>query len=128
MNRYEANIMVNTFVMKVLYCILLIVNMALPFYKNWVWHFSIIQLIIVVIWFFGLLGGLGYFNQSTPILQIGIVRIFQLGAYFLFKRAMINWIVILVYLALDLFFLLFLLFDKANYYYEIVEVDEDEHR
>lgn len=125
MNKYEANIMVNTFVMKVLYCIIVVVNLALPFYKNWEWHFSILQLVAVIIWFFGLLGGLGYFNQATPILQIGILRIFQLGAYFLFKRAIINWVIIIVFLALDVFFLLFLLFDKSNYYYEIVEVEED---
>lgn len=127
MNRYEANIMVNTFFMKIIYCVILVVNAALPFYKNWNWHFSLFQLIVVVIWFIGLLGGLGYLNQYTPILPLGVTRIIQLGSYLLFKRAIINWIVIGVYLALDLFFLLFLLFDKANYYYETVEVNDNEN-
>ena len=69
------------------------------------------------------MGGLGYFNQNTPILPLGIIRILQIGLYLLFKHKAVNWIIIGIYLALDAIFLLFLLFDKANY--EYVEENRD---
>lgn len=124
MNKYEKNIMANTNIMKITYVVISLVNMLLPFYKDWHWRFSIFQLVIVIIWFFGLLGGLGYFGQATPILPIGIVRIVQIGAYMLFRLREVNWYVIGVYVILDIIFLAFLLFDKATYVYEIVEEED----
>lgn len=125
MNKYESNILANTLIMKIMYVLLLIVNMLLPYHKGWNWTFSIFQFAIVVIWFFGLLGGLGYFNQATPILPLGITRIVQLGSYCLFKFHKINWGIIGIFILMDVIFLLFLLFDKANYKYEIIEVEKD---
>lgn len=126
MNKYESNIMANTLIMKIFYVIIVIVNMALPYYKDWHWTFSIFQFAIVIIWFFGLLGGLGYFNQTTPILPLGISRIIQVGVYLLFKFKQINWAVIGVFILLDVIYLVFLLFDKANYYYETEELLNDD--
>lgn len=126
MNKYESNIMANTLIMKIFYVIIVIVNMALPYYKDWHWTFSIFQFAIVIIWFFGLLGGLGYFNQTTPILPLGISRIIQVGVYLLFKFKQINWAVIGVFILLDIIYLVFLLFDKANYYYETEELLNDD--
>ena len=123
MNKYESNIMVNTVIMKVFYVVIVLVNLLLPYHRDWHWSFSIFQLAIVITWFFGLMGGLGYFNQNTPILPLGIIRILQIGLYLLFKHKAVNWIIIGIYLALDATFLLFLLFDKANY--EYVEENRD---
>lgn len=117
--------MTNIVIMKILYVIILIVNLGIPYYKNWSWHFSIFQVLIVIFWFFGLLGGLGYFGQATPIVQIGIIRIVQCGSYLLFKIRVVNWVMIGIFILLDIVFLLFLLFDKANYSYEVVEGDND---
>lgn len=117
--------MTNIVIMKILFVIIMVANLGIPYYKDWSWHFSIFQMLIVIFWFFGLLGGLGYFEQATPIVQIGITRIVQCGSYLLFKIKIVNWITIGIFILLDIVFLLFLLFDKANYSYEVVEEDNN---
>ena len=37
-------------------------------------RFSIAQTILILIWLYGLINGLGYLNQNVPLFQIGIVR------------------------------------------------------
>ena len=75
-------------------------------------------------WFFGLLGGLGYFNQYTPILPIGIIRIVEIGYALLFKFKVTSWIAIGVFILIDIIFIAFLLLDKASYAY-VTEEDKD---
>jgi hypothetical protein len=117
--------MVNTIIMKVLFAIIAISNLVLPFYKDWSWRFSVFQIIAVLIWVYGLMGGLGYFNQATPILAIGILRMLQAGCYLIFRRSQINWIVFAIFIALDVIFTIFLIFDKANYEYVKEEVSNE---
>lgn len=124
MNKYERGILLNTFIMKVLYVILLLVNLFLPTIKNTYFHFSILQIVVIITWFFGLLGGLGYFNQYTPILPIGIIRIVEIGYALLFKFKVTNWIAIGVFILIDIIFIAFLLLDKASYAY-VTEEDKD---
>lgn len=47
MNKYESNIMVNTVIMKVFYVVIVLVNLLLPYHRDWHWSFSIFQLAIV---------------------------------------------------------------------------------
>ena len=124
MNKYERGILLNTFIMKVLYVILLLVNLFLPTIKNTYFHFSILQSVVIIMWLFGLLGGLGYFNQYTPILPIGIIRIIEIGYALLFKFKVTNWIAIGVFILIDIIFTVFLLLDKASYAY-VTEEDKD---
>lgn len=124
MNKYERGILLNTFIMKVLYVILLLVNLFLPTIKNTYFHFSILQIVVIIMWLFGLLGGLGYFNQYTPILSIGIIRIIEIGYALLFKFKVTNWIAIGVFILIDIIFTVFLLLDKASYAY-VTEEDKD---
>lgn len=109
--------MANVYIMKILFAIICCINIFLPFYRDWKFHFSIFQVLILIFWFIGLLGGLGYFNQSTPIVQIGLIRIVQICIYLLFKFKLINWVIIGIFLFFDIAFLMLLLFDKANYEY-----------
>ena len=125
MNQYENSILANTIIMRIFFIVIALVNGLLPYTKDFTWNFSIFQLIIIVAWFFNLLGGLGYFNQATFILPVGITRIIQILVYLLLKFRKINWWIIGVYVFLDIIYLVFLLFDKANYTYITVEDNDN---
>lgn len=40
MNKYESNIMVNTVIMKVFYVVIVLVNLLLPYHRDWHWSFQ----------------------------------------------------------------------------------------
>lgn len=124
MNKYEKSILVNTFFMKCLYAIVVLVNLFLPIVKGTYFHFSILQLAIIITWLFGLLGGLGYFNQYTPILPVGVIRIIEIGYSLLFRFKQTNWLFIMICVLIDVIFIVFLLLDKASYTY-VIEEDKD---
>lgn len=123
MNKYEKSMMFNLTIMKVGFVIILITNLLLPIYKDTYFQFSLFQGVAVCIWLYGLLTGLGYFNQNTPILAISILRIAEAGYYAILHLQRTNWIIFMIFIILDVIYLSFLLVDKANYRYETEEVD-----
>lgn len=123
MNSYERSILFNLKIMKIGYAILVIVNLTLPLVTTRVLQFSIFQILVIAFWSWGMLSGLGYFKQSTPIIQIGFLRIVEAGYYLLFNRSGVNWVVFGILLFFDIAYLTFLLVDKANYKYVYEEVD-----
>lgn len=142
MNRYEKSILFKLNVAKVLYVIVAIVNLAMPLYNDLKWTFSIFQLIVCVIWLFGMLAAIGIFctntheikgdvviyeqNTSPVIIALGICRIIEAFYYYVFHQDEINWIAYGILIFIDLFYLIFILIDKANYEYARQLVDTDE--
>lgn len=124
MNRYERNLMVNITIMKILYVLTLFINLLIPIKRSTFFYVSLFQIIIVIIWFFGLLGGMGFFDQRTPILPIGVVRLIEIIYYGVIRTGFINWIALGIYIIFDIIYIAFLFFDKANYEYKS-EVFED---
>lgn len=124
MNRYEKNLMVNITIMKVLYVVTLFINLLVPVKRNTIFYVSVFQIVVVIVWFFGLLGGMGFFDQRTPILPIGIIRFIEIIYYGVIRAGFISWISIGVYIIFDIIFVAFLFFDKANYEY-VTEVSEN---
>ena len=126
MNKYEKSLMFNITVMKIGFAIIALVNLFFPVYKDEVFQFSLFQIGAVGIWFFGMLGGMGYLNQSIPIVQIGLLRIFEVMFYVILRLDRVNWWAFLIFIILDVAYLVFLLLDKANYSYEYEEVDNSD--
>ena len=124
MNRYERNIMLNTYVMKVGYILLIVVNLAVHCLKGTHSRLWLLQITACLVWILGLLGGLGYLNQMVPILQIGIVRIIECLYLLLFKYKETRWWVVGLYILVDVIYVVYLLIDKSNYEY-VVEDEKD---
>lgn len=121
--KYEKSIMFNVHVMKVAFVVITILNLALPIYKTG-YKFSIFQCIVPIIWFYGLLNGIGYFKQEVPVLGIGILRIFEGLFYFIIARSKFNWGMFLIFIIMDILYAFFFYLDRNSYYY-IDEVEED---
>lgn len=124
MNRYERSIMLNTYVMKVGYVLLVIINLAASCLKGIHSRLWLMQVVICLVWILGLLGGLGYLNQMVPILQVGIVRIIECLYLLLFKYKETRWWVVGLYVLVDVIYVVYLLIDKSNYEY-VVEDEKD---
>ena len=117
MNRYEKNLMFNVTVMKVLYVIIVFVNIFVSQKKGVLISLNLLQIALCFAWFFGLLGGLGYFGQRLPIIPLGIIRLLEV-LYYGVLRSRMNWWVFVIQVMLDIIYFTFLLFDKSNYAYE----------
>ena len=123
MNRYERNLMFNIKVMKILYLVIVCLNIFLPIKAGMIFYLSIPQIIICFIWLFGLLNGMGYFSQHLPILPIGITRFIEILYYGVLRGSM-NWWAFAIQVMVDIIYFTFLVFDKSNYTYER-EVTQD---
>ena len=113
MNRYERSIMLNTYVMKVGYVLLIVINLVVPCLKGTHSRLWLLQIVACLVWILGLLGGLGYLNQMVPILQIGIVRIIECLYLLLFKYKETRWWIIGLYILIDVIYVVYLLIDKS---------------
>ncbi len=82
-------------------------------------RFSIAQTILILIWLYGLINGLGYLNQNVPLFQIGIVRGGQI-AYLLLRHFTVSLPSAVILIAMDVIWVVYLLSHKAKYYYERV--------
>ena len=120
--------MFNVKVMKVAYIFIALFNILSPIY-NTGYVFSVFQIAIPIIWFYGLLNGIGYFSQEVPVLGIGLVRIFEGLFYFVIARSKFNWILFIVFIIIDIVYALFLYLDRNSYYYitEEEEIDNNDN-
>lgn len=125
MNKYERNLMFNVHVMKLIYVLVVFCNLLLPIRRDTLFCISPLQIVAVIVWLFGLLGGMGYFDQRTPILPIGILRFVEVLYYGVLRTNYINWIGFAIYVVLDIIFMAFLFFDKANYTYVKEEATDE---
>ena len=123
MNKYEKSLMFNVTIMKIGFVIIALTNFFLPVYKDTYFQFSLFQIGVIIIWFYGLMNGIGYGHQNVPIVAIGLLRIAEAGYHALIHFEKTNWWVFLVFIVMDVIYLAFLLIDKSSYTYTTEEVD-----
>lgn len=129
MNRYEKAILFNTKIMKVFFVILVLANVFIPLKitsDGVTFSFSIFNLIVIIVTFYALLNGLGYFGQNIPFLAVGLVRVIQCLFYYLIRPGSFNWYGFIILVILDVLFILFLFMDRRNYTYVEEEDDGDD--
>lgn len=121
--------MFNTKLMKIFYAGLVLGNLFIPMKKGsdgYTFSISIFNIIALVIMFYAMLIGLGYFKQNIPFLWVGVLRIVQ-GIYkFLIHPEAFNWYGYLALVLVDVFYIFFLMMDRRNYSYVEEDADEDE--
>lgn len=118
--------MFNVRVMKIAYVMIALFNLCAPIYTTG-YKFSLFQVVIPIIWFYGLLNGIGYFNQEVPILGIGLVRIFEGLFYYVVARGSFNWVLFIVFIVMDSLYSLFMYLDRNSYYYITEEEEGDQY-
>lgn len=128
----------NLKISKIIYAVILFCNLVLPLQGEFM-KLDVLQLIAVIIWTYALLSQLGYFRTqisdgsdgvirfepNTPIIQICLLRAIQFGYLFMIKKEIVNWKVFIIVFVLDMFYLVFLLFDKSRYVFEMEGEDEN---
>ena len=121
--------MFNTKLMKIFYVGLALGNLFIPMKRGnggYTFSISIFNIIALVIMFYAMLIGLGYFKQNIPFLWVGVLRIVQ-GIYkFLIHPEAFNWYGYLALVLMDVFYIFFLMMDRRNYSYVEEDADEDE--
>ena len=104
--------------MKIFYAGLVLGNLFIPMKKGsggYTFSISIFNIIALVIMFYAMLIGLGYFKQNIPFLWVGVLRIVQ-GIYkFLIHPEAFNWYGYLALVLMDVFYIFFLMMDRRNY-------------
>lgn len=125
----------NLKISKIFYLVIFICNVVFPL-KGKVLNISFFNLVIIILWTYALLSHLGYFlkqvsenedgvieyENSIPMVKLAVVRIAEAGYYALFRRDIINWRIYVILVGIDIIYVVFLLFDKGNYYYESEEM------
>ena len=125
MNKYEKALLFNLKVIKVLFAINVIINLFTPVYSDGCLGIkSLLQWIIIIINFIGVIGSMGYFNQHIPTLEWGVVRIFQVLWHVFISSTGMNWVFFFIQLLSDLLLTIMLFMDKSNFKYEKVELVE----
>ena len=141
MNKYEKSIRAMPQILKVLFAIFCMLNLAIPLSNDGIWKFSVFQILICIIYFVGLLAGLGILitdtqvrkgdveiyeqNTSPVIIGLGILRIIEGLFNFIFRRHSFNWKYFSFLIVIDLIYIMFLLIDKARYGYA-KEINHDD--
>ena len=131
MNKYEKAMMFRPMLMKVLFVVVAVLNLALPMKVEKDWYLDLFQLVMVGIWLYATVCALGYFciptnvvqgdmelyEVRTPILPWVFVRLSEGGFRWAFSLTTFNWKFFGIALLGDVIFLFFLLMDKSNYGY-----------
>lgn len=115
-------------VMKVMYTVIVLMNLFLPIISPNVMGIHIpLQWVIILVHLWGLLNGLCYFAQAVPAVLVFSVRIGEIAFYTYFKS--FNWLIMGFLLILDIAFLLYLYHRKSKAYPKRVpnsELEDDE--
>lgn len=138
-DRYKQKILLPLHIMKGIFIAIVLMNLFLPTTRLDTAAVSVLAglglklllvlctAMIIIFHFWGLLNGLGYFNQSVPMVPIIIIRAVE--SFLLGANGAVNWVPFGITLFLDLVFLIYLLKDKSSYEYireknsELVEED-----
>lgn len=139
-NKYEKSLLFKPILIRFLWLVILALNWILPLNKDFNWNFSIFRVLISIIWTYGMLTSTGILcqnthvhengmiiyeqNTSVVIMAIGLSRIFQLVYYFILKRHVINWSVIILLIVFDIIYLLIIIMDKSSYGYAMEEKEK----
>lgn len=133
LNKFERETMFNTYIIKGVFFLVLVVNIVLPIYTSvssdlWFllrWLQSgvghLFQLVIIGFHIYGLrqaLGG-GSQDQTVPLLPIVLIRLAELAwhQWIPFSGTSLNWTMFGIVMVCDLLFFVIALLDKGNYRY-----------
>lgn len=125
----------NLKVSRIFYLVIFVCNIVLPL-QGEIFKVSIFNVVMIILWTYTLFSHLGYFLKQVsenedgeveyenciPIVKLGIVRIAEAGYFAMFKKGIVDWRIYAVLIGIDIVYIAFLLFDKANYYYESEEM------
>lgn len=129
---HDKAVLFNLWVSKAFYTIIVILNILLSTTRGkLIFRPTIFSFVAILIWTYGMLAHMGYFKYEVgrsedgniqyeskiPIVQIGVLRIMQVG-YGLLKLKTTNWVPITILIVCDAIYIIFLLMDKGRYYYE----------
>lgn len=125
LNKYEKEVMFNTYLIKAAFVIGIVLNMILPVYSTTAGFKSILQYVVLFSYCYGLLHAMGIFRgQKIPVLQLGFTRLAQVVGRLFIKNNPIAWQYYGILLALDVLYLYLLFVDKSGYCYLYVGEDE----
>ncbi len=126
LNKYEREVMFNTYLIKACVVVALILNLILPVYSKTIGFKSILQWFVLGTYIYGLLNALGYCRgQKIPSLPLGAFRILQIVSHMVLNSNPIAWQFFGILLALDVLFIYLLFMDKSSYCYLYVGEDEE---
>lgn len=119
LNKYERELMFSTEMMKIVFVVIVILNMFSPMFKPFQLGFgSVFQYIVLLIHLYGLLNGLGLlYGQKVPILAIIVTRAIEAAWYFYISGKEVHWIMFGIFVVVDLLFVTLLILDKGSYEY-----------
>lgn len=131
-------LLANLLISKVIYGIILVINLCLPL-TGQIMDFDLFQIIIVLIWTYGVLSHHGYFKTqvsdesegtikyepNTPILQIILLRFLEFVYLWFTQLDVVNWKIFAGLVLADTVYVGFLLMDKATYVFEM-DTEEDD--
>lgn len=121
----------NLKVSKIIYFLIVLLNLFLPLYPGKIVNANVFQFAIMVIWLYGILCQHGYFKRQVsrnedgkiryewniPIVPIGLTRIAQI-AYYLIREVNFSIPIFVAFVVIDVLYVAFMLMDNYTYYYE----------
>lgn len=122
LNKYEKEMMLNLYVLRGIYILLILVNLVLPIFSKSIGFKDLFQWIIIGVHTKAQLNAWGYFEQGIPILSIGFLRIGQIAFHSFIGSNPINWSFYVIVLLVDFAYLFLMFIDKSSYEYR---KDED---
>lgn len=127
-------LLINLTISKGLCFIVVLCNLVFPLYQGQYFKFIPLQIILIVFWLYGLACHLGYFKVQTsledgkriyepsiPIIQIAACRIIETTYFWFAKKGVVDWKIFIILVGMDVIYIIFILLDKATYYYEVDE-------
>ena len=117
MSDYQKKMLRTLTRMKVLCIVGIIINLLIhPVDKLLCFDVTAGAIVMIVLWVYGLINGLGILPQNIPVMMMGFTRLIQFG--FDYWRYKVNWVAVSILLGTDLVWLIYLLAHKSKYEYE----------
>lgn len=136
--RYTKTILLLTRIATALFAVMMAINFIVPVLSTKTLNVNIFTILMCVCWTFTILSANGFFKKIVsnidgeiiydtiiPIMPATLIRLVELGWFYLKHRSDFKIGVFLIDVILDVVFVVILLADKSNYYYMSVEEDED---
>lgn len=141
LNSYERSIVFFLKILKVCYLVIWFVNIYFGPLDEKSLVVNVARILILGIWTYALFSALGYIKKAVtepdkngiikyetkiPFVPIVIIRIVEVVYFLIFKAGGVSWRNVFICIGADLLYTFLLLLDKSNYYYESIEIREDQ--
>ena len=140
-NTYERNILNKLKFVQFAGIVVIAINWLLPS-NNAGWRFNVFNVVITLVWIFGILVASGYFcrntfeedddliiyeQNTTPlIVAVFLARICEIGFNYVFAKNSFNWKTLVITVVIDIIYLAIILMDKSNYGYALEKKSKKE--